>query len=191
MAKVKKLAKAATSACNWVMRVGRWVGARRFLFVWSAMSVAVALFMGGVESLYLYKTNYILDMDIFVLTRVMDITFMFLKLFVPMFMLVLAVKYIFDCDGRHSGRASETFRLSLIAAVFIGLLVAAFYYVNAGHIIGVNPSRYCQAGAVCWFNWGMLGLAGKAFLASSVGLLLMFLGLRGIYAELSYVLSKK
>jgi len=192
MAKTKqKFIKKAESACNAVMRIGRWVGARRFLFVWSAISVAVALFVGAVESVYLYKTNYILNTDIFVLTRLMDAIFLFLKLFTPMFVLVLAVKYIFDCNGKHSGRASETFRLSFIAAMSIGLLIAVFYYLNAGLIIGSNPSRYCTAGTVCWFSWGMLGLAGRAFLTSGLGLLLTFLGLRGIYTELSYILSKK
>lgn len=186
-----KLVKFVEKICDRVMGIGRWVGARRFLFVWSAMSFGVALYIGVNDAIGLYAANYILDINIFVLTRVLDIMFMFLKIFVPMFMLVVATKYIFDCNGKNIGRSSDTFKLSIWASVMAGLLIAAFYYMDAGHIIGDNPGRICADGAVCWFSWKMLSLAGWAFLAGFICTMLTLLGLRGIYTELSFMLSKK
>ena len=190
MAKIK-IVKTVRAVCDRVLNVGRWIGARRFLFVWSAVSFGLALYIGIAEGVGVYTSGIVLDMDIFMLTRALDVVVMFLKLFVPMLMLVVAAKYIFDCDGRHMGRASRTFRLSLWASVFIGLAVASLYYANAGNIIGNNPGNFCVSGLVCWFNWPMVGLAARAFAASAICALLTILGMRGIYTELSFMLSKK
>ena len=193
MAKIKftRIAGAVKAVCARITAVGRWIGARRFLFVWSAVSFGIAAHIGLREAIGLYSGNFVMDVDMFVLTRALDILFTFLKLFVPMFMLVVAAKYIFDCDHRSMGSASRTFRLSMIAAVAAGIAVAAFYYMNAGHIIGNNPGRYCADGLVCIFNWDMAALAGRVFLATAVGMLMTLLGLRGVYAETSFMLTKK
>jgi hypothetical protein len=117
--------------------------------------------------------------------------FLFLKLFSPMFLLIVAVKYIFDCTNRNDNGASETLRLSFAASAFAGLAVGAFYYLDAGHIIGANASQYCADGAVCLFNWGMAGLAGRMFLISGAWMMAALLSLRGIYSELSFMLKRK
>jgi hypothetical protein len=108
-----------------------------------------------------------------------------------MFLLIVAMKYIFDCTSRTDSGASETLRLSFVAAIIAGLVIGAFYYLNAGHIIGENASPYCATGTVCPFNWQILGLAAKAFLISGTGTLLTIIGFRSIYNELSFMLSKK
>jgi len=189
MAKIK-IVPTLRAICARVLNAGRRVGARRFLFVWSAVAFGVALYAGLGESVRLYSANVVLEMDIFVLTRVLDVMFTFLRLFVPMLMLVIAAKYIFDYDGRHIGGAGRTLRLSIIAAVSAGLVIAVVYYLDAGHIIGNNPGRICADGAVCRFGWKMLAFAGERFLATSIGILLTLLGLRGMYDELSFMLTK-
>jgi hypothetical protein len=185
-----KIVKFVEKACSWITGFGRWIGARRLLFVWSAISVAVALFFGISSAIQFYNSNIVGDMGVFVLTYIFETTFVFLKLFVPMMILVIATKYIFDSNGKRGGRASETFRLSLAAALFIGLVIGALYYANAGHIIGNNPGEYCDAGAICLFNWQIARLAATAFLSYSAVLFIAFLALRGVYDELSFMLSK-
>jgi hypothetical protein len=188
---MKKIARFIKNACGTVMRIGRWLGARRVLFAWSAASFAIAAFFGIYAAAESYAASRALDINVLVMTMFLNIFILFMKLFVPILMLVVATKLIFDYNGRQSGKASETFRLSFLAALVTGLAVGAFYYMDAGHIIGANAGQYCEAGARCLFNWKMLGLAAKAFLVSGIGTLLTILGLRGIYAELTYMLSKK
>jgi hypothetical protein len=190
MAKLK-IVRILRAVCDRVLDIGRRVGARRFLFVWSAVAFGIALYAGLGDAIALYSANVVIDLDMFVLTRVLDVVFTFLRLFVPMFMLVIAAKYIFDYDGRHTGGAGRTFRLSLIGAIVAGLCIAVVYYLDAGHMLGSNPGRICPDGTVCRFGWKMLSLAGERFLASSIGILLTILGLRGIYTELSFMLTKK
>ncbi|MDR1826474.1 MAG: hypothetical protein LBQ49_02155 [Rickettsiales bacterium] len=191
MAKIK-IVGVIKAVCDRVLGIGRRIGARRFLFVWSAVSFGIALYAGLGDTIRLYSTNVILEPDMFVLTRTLDVVFGFLRLFVPMFILVVAAKYIFDFDGKHTGRASATFKTAVFASVAAGLAIAVFYYLDAGHIIGGNnPGRLCADGAVCRFGWDMLSLAGQAFLASALGILLTLLGLRGVYDELSFMLTKK
>jgi hypothetical protein len=186
----QKITTTVEKVCDGIAAIGRWIGARRVLFVWSAFSVAVALFFGITKGIRLYGSNA--DINVIVLAQFLDTVFMFLKLFVPMFMLVVATKYIFDSMNRTDKGASETLRLSFAAAVLAGLAIAALYYLDAGHIIGEGANcKYCDAGKACYFSWDMVGLAGKAFLASSAGVLLTILGLRGIYTELSFMLSGK
>ncbi|MDR2268813.1 MAG: hypothetical protein LBD94_01355 [Rickettsiales bacterium] len=186
-----KFIKFVEKACNIILHIGRWIGARRVLFVWSAASFAIAMYLGVTESVRLYDSNFVMDTNMFVLTRFLAMGFAFLKLFAPIFILVVAVKYIFDYHGKADGRASETFRASLIASVIAGLAIGAFYYMDAGHIIGNNPSDYCGADTVCTFNWKMLVLAIEAAAAWGAVLFVTILGLRGIYTELSFMLTKR
>jgi hypothetical protein len=173
------------------MNIGRAVGARRVLFVWSAMCVAVSLYIAVANGLAQYQGNFIVDMNTFVLTGILGALMMFLKLFSPMLIIVIATKLIFDCGGKHLGRASETFRLSFFSSATIGVIIAALYYLNAGHIIGSNPSLYCGAGDICLFSWNMLEMAGKVFLIYFAGFFALFLALRGIYEHISYPLEKR
>jgi hypothetical protein len=186
----QKIITTVEKVCDGIAAIGRWIGARRVLFVWSAFSVATALFFGITEGIMLYKSNA--DISVIVIAQFLSIVFVFLKLFVPMFMMIIATKYIFDSMNRTDKGASETLRLSFAAAALAGLTVAALYYLDAGNIIGEGAGgKYCDAGKTCYFSWGMAGLAGKAFLASGIGVLLTILGLRGIYTELSFMLSGK
>jgi hypothetical protein len=173
------------------MRIGRWIGARRVLFVWSAASFAIAAFLGIASVVESFGADHIADMNVFALTLFLNVFLLFVKLFVPMLVLVIAAKMIFDYSGRQTGKSSETFRLSLLASAITGLATGALYYLNAGHIIGSNASLYCEAGTKCLFDWGMLALAGKAFLISGLVSFLALLGMRGIYTELTFMLARK
>ncbi|MDR1071445.1 MAG: hypothetical protein LBL21_02280 [Rickettsiales bacterium] len=188
---MKKITKFVKKACDAVMRIGRWIGARRVLFVWSAASFAIAAFFGINSTIESFGADYIADMNVLALTLFLNVFLLFVKLFVPMLVLVIAAKMIFDYSGRQTGKPSETFRLSFLASAITGLAIGALYYLNAGHIIGSNASLYCDAGARCLFNWGMLALAAKAFLISGIGVMLTILGMRGIYTELTFMLSKR
>jgi hypothetical protein len=51
-------------------------------------------------------------------------------------------------------------------------------------------SPYCAAGEICRFGWRLLGYAGQAAAVSALVALVVILGLRGIYTELSFMLDK-
>lgn len=190
MAKNKFL-KSVGHACGIITGIGRRIGARRLLFVWSAFSAGIAAYLGVSETIGLYSSYPVSGMNLFVLTRFITIIFAFLKIFVPMFVLVVAMKYIFDADGKRDGRASKTFYSAMIASIVIGLAVGALYYMDAGHIIGNNSSIYCMDGMTCMFSWNMLLLAAEAFAAAAIGSFIMILGMRGVYTELSFMLARK
>jgi len=176
---------------NAFLNLGRRIGARRFLFVCSAAAMAVALFLVVPSAVQSFNSNYITDMSGFIAMQFLYILFHFMKLFVPAFLFVVVAKFVFDNNHRDDSSASETLRLAFFASVILGLIVAALQYLNAGHIIGSNGGYYCQPGIRCLFNWGMVMLAGRAFLASAFIFLMGILGLRGIYSELSFMLAKK
>jgi hypothetical protein len=185
---MRELVKAFKSIGDGLLTIGRIIGARRFLFVWSAFCVATALFFGISESINLYNSNFVTNMNIFVFTRFLEIVFLFIRLFVPMFILIIAIKYIFD---KTDGHASETFKLSSIISLVIGLAIAALYYFDMTHVIGSNNNTFCAVGEACKFNWSIVWVAAKAFLGYSVASLVTLLGLRGVYNELTFMLSKK
>ena len=193
MSKVsKKAITAAKSSCNLVMRIGRAIGARRTLFVWSATSFAIAAFIVVPNAIAIYKSGLIVNLTFFMTGQIAAMVSLFLRFFAPMFLLVVAAKYIFDCPDRRAPKPSFTFKLSAYLSILIGLLVAVLYYLDGGNMIGAQTgSAVCAAGEVCRFSWALLYMAGRAFLATSVIMFLLFLGLRGIYDQLSFMLEKK
>jgi hypothetical protein len=185
---MRELVKAFKSIGDGLLTIGRIIGARRFLFVWSAFCVATALFFGISESINLYNSNFVTNMNVFVFTRFLEIIFLFVRLFVPMFIFIIAIKYIFDKTDGHS---SETFKVSGVISLVIGLLIGSLYYLDMTHVIGSNNNVFCAVGEVCKFNWNILWVAAKAFIGYSVVSLVTLLGLRGIYTEMTFMLSKK
>ena len=167
--------------------LGHAIGARRFLFVWSAICVAVSLYFGITGAISLYSTNFVTNMGTFLLSQILGTALLFAKIFSPMFILVVAIKYIFDGNDGHP---SETLKVSLFVSILFGLFIGMFAYLDAGHIVGNNIGMYCEHGARCWFSWPMLWMACKMFLGSMVGMLALIIGFRGIYNELSFMLSK-
>ena len=182
----KNIINAIRKVFNGILTIGREIKARRFLFIWSAICVGISIFFGISHSMVLYSNNYVTNMNIFVFTRLLEAIFLFIKLFVPMFMLTMAMKYIFDGNNEKS---SETFKIAFFASIVFGLLLGTIYYLDAVHIIGNNSNALCAAD-VCGFSWSILWYATKAFIAVTIASLSMILGLRGIYKELSFMFSK-
>jgi len=193
MAKITKTAaKAVTSSCNLFMRVGRWIGARRVLFVWSAMSLAITAFVRVPDAASIYMSGQVNNLTLFLVGQLMIAIVLFLKLFSPIFIMIIAAKYIFDCRGNNMGRASFTFKLSFWISIIIGFAIAMLYYLDAGNIIGGKfGSSFCTAAQVCWFSWNMLYMAVRVFLGTGITIFMLVVGLRGIYNESSFMLEKK
>ena len=193
MAKITKTAtKAVTQSCNLIMRIGRWIGARRALFVWSAASVAIMAFVRVPEAVSIYMSGQVNNLTLFLVGQFMIAIVLFLKIFAPIFIMIIASKYIFDCRINNMGRASFTFKLSFWISAIIGLAIAALYYFDSGNIIGGQfGSQFCTAGQVCWFSWPMLWMAGRVFLGTGITMFMLIVGLRGIYNESSFMLEKK
>ena len=177
-----KIVRFFSAAGSLVVAVGRWIGARRALFVWSAVSAAIALYFGLTTGIGAYVPGAMPDLNMFVFALFVEILKAFVKVFVPILILVIAMKYVFDFDS--GAKSSETFRLSAAASVLIGLFVGAFYYYDA------SQTAYCVVGN-CIFKWAVLEPVLLSFLVSSVVLFTTFLGLRGIYTELTFMFGRK
>jgi len=193
MAKITKTAAmAAIGSCNLIMRIGRWIGARRTLFVWSAASVAITAFVRVPDAISIYMSGHVTNMTWFLIGQLIMTIDIFLKIFAPIFIMVIAAKYIFDCRSQDMGRASFTFKLSFWTSIVIGLLIAVLFYFDSGNVIGAKlGGSLCASGQICWFNWSMLYAAGRVFLATGITTFILMLGLRGVYNELSFMLEKR
>jgi len=188
MAKSKAFSFIARIA-EWFVNLGRKVGARRALFVWSAISFAMALMVVWTVAPDSYVVNGFWNINGFIISQIKTLLLIFLEVFTPMFMLIVAAKYIFDRVNIKANGMSRTLKISFAAAAFVGIAAATLNYLDAGNFIGAGTGSYCAA-ARCFFNLKMLLLAGEVFMLYGVGTLLLLLALRGIYTELSYMLAK-
>jgi hypothetical protein len=185
----KKITGIVAKIAGWLGKVGRGIGGRRVLFAWSAACVAISAFSGVFESIQIYNNHIVDDLGAFTLVQFLEALFMFVKLFTPMFLIVIATKYIFDSSDKH--KATATLKLSFAASLAVGLAAGAFFYLDAGHIIGSGAaSKYCAGGSTCLFSWDIAKYVGLATTVSTVIMLAIILGLRGIYNELSFMLHK-